>query len=128
MPLTRRARTSLLALLTLPLLVRPALVNRYPLLFPHTLDYIADVQNITVLVSLLAIFALLPQSARRRDSRLLGFTTILFTAILLNAVVTGVLSGIDTRYQARIVWLIPFPRLSASARPRASPSSFRPVE
>jgi hypothetical protein len=42
MPFIRRASTSLLTLLTLPLLVWPALVNRYPLLFPDTLDYLAE--------------------------------------------------------------------------------------
>src|SRR5580698_8632402 len=42
MPLIRRASTSLFALLTLPLLVWPALINRYPLLFPDTLDYLAE--------------------------------------------------------------------------------------
>lgn len=66
------------------------------------------VQNSMVLASLLAIFALLPQSIRRRNSRLLGLTTILFAAVILNAIVTGVLSAVDPRYQARVVWLIPF--------------------
>ncbi len=42
MPLIRRASTSLFALLTLLLLVWPALINRYPLLFPDTLDYLAE--------------------------------------------------------------------------------------
>jgi hypothetical protein len=64
-------------------------------------------QNLTVLASLLATLALLPQTIRRRNTNLLGLTTILFTAVLLNAILTGVLSEVDSRYQARIVWLIP---------------------
>src|ERR1700749_2876607 len=42
MSLIRRASTSLFALLTLLLLVWPALINRYPLLFPDTLEYLAE--------------------------------------------------------------------------------------
>ena len=64
-------------------------------------------QNITVAVSLLAILALLPQAVRHRDTCLLGLTTILVTAVVLNAVLTGALSEVDSRYQARIIWLLP---------------------
>jgi hypothetical protein len=64
-------------------------------------------QNLTVLTSLLATLVLLPQTVRRRDTRILGLTTILVAAIILNATLTGVLSEVDSRYQARIVWLLP---------------------
>lgn len=66
------------------------------------------VQNVTVLASLLAALAFLPQTIRHRDTRLLGLATTLFAAVILNAILTGVLSEVDSRYQARIVWLIPF--------------------
>jgi hypothetical protein len=64
-------------------------------------------QNLTVLASLLATLALLPQTISRRNTRLLGLVTIILTAVILNAILTGVLSEVDSRYQARIVWLIP---------------------
>ena len=64
-------------------------------------------QNLTVLASLAALFVFLPQAIRRRDTPILGLTGITLTAVVLNAIVTGVLSEVDSRYQARIVWLVP---------------------
>lgn len=64
-------------------------------------------QNLAVLASLLATLTFLPSTIRRRNTRLLGLTAITLTAVILNAIVTGVLSEVDSRYQARIVWLIP---------------------
>jgi hypothetical protein len=64
-------------------------------------------QNFTVLASLVIILAWLPQMIRRRNTRLLGLAFITVAAVVLNAIVTGALSEVDSRYQARIVWLIP---------------------
>lgn len=79
-------------------------------------------QNITVLASILIILALLPQIIRLRNTRLLGLTFVTFTTILLNAIITGTISEVDSRYQARIVWLIPlFASLLLLARIRTAP-------
>jgi hypothetical protein len=65
-------------------------------------------QNSTVLISLAVLIALFPPLVRRRSSRLLGLAALIITAVLANAAVTGALSEVDSRYQARVVWLIPF--------------------
>lgn len=68
------------------------------------------VQIVTVIVSLVLIAFMLPRTLRRsgiyRD-RLLALTGIIFFVVLGNAFISGVLSAVDSRYQARIVWLIP---------------------
>jgi hypothetical protein len=68
------------------------------------------VQNVTVVASLVFIVFALPRTLRRsgiyRD-RLLAFTGVIFFVVLGNAFISGVLSAVDSRYQARIVWLIP---------------------
>ena len=48
------------------------------------------------------------------DQRLGPVLALLFAAVLLNAAVTGVLSGPFARYQARIAWLPPFAALLAT--------------
>jgi hypothetical protein len=68
------------------------------------------VQLMTVIASLLIILASLPGAIRRRGvhrDRLLALTGVVVAAVLSNAFICGVLSGVDPRYQARVIWLIP---------------------
>ena len=39
--------------------------------------------------------------------RLVGFTAVVFAVVITNAIVTGALSAVVHRYQARVVWLVP---------------------
>jgi len=68
------------------------------------------VQNVTVVASLVFIAFALPRTLRRtgiyRD-RLLALSGVIFFVVPGNAFISGVLSAVDSRYQARIVWLIP---------------------
>ena len=68
------------------------------------------VQEIAVITSLLLIVFELPVMLRRRTvrrNRLLALTGVIFFVVLANAFISGVLSVVDSRYQARIIWLIP---------------------
>jgi len=44
---------------------------------------------------------------RRRELRLLGLTAVVVCVVLVNPVVTAVLSSLDSRYQSRVIWLVP---------------------
>jgi hypothetical protein len=68
------------------------------------------VQGITVIAALLVIAAALPRTLRRAGThrdRLLALTAVVLFVVAANAAVSGVLSAVDSRYQARIVWLLP---------------------
>jgi len=68
------------------------------------------VQNVAVVASLALIAFMLPRALRRTGiyrNRLLALTGIIFFVVLANAFISGALSAVDSRYQARIVWLIP---------------------
>lgn len=69
--------------------------------------FFTDVQVCAVIASTLAIFVCVPLLWRRRRWRVLGLTTVLVPVVLANAFLTAVLSEVDTRYQARVIWLIP---------------------
>jgi len=66
----------------------------------------------TVVISLPAILIAL---ALRRNTRLLTLTLLILPAVAANAALTGILSDLDGRYQARVVWLIPLLALLAIA-------------
>jgi hypothetical protein len=65
-----------------------------------------SIQRWAVFASALALTILLPLASRRQP-RLLALAVVLIPAIVANALVTGVLSTVDCRYQARVIWLIP---------------------
>jgi hypothetical protein len=44
---------------------------------------------------------------RHRSGRVTGLTTIIVMAVVANAAVTGILSNVEDRYQARVIWLVP---------------------
>lgn len=73
------------------------------------------IQEVTVGVAILALLAILIWPPLRR--LLAGEQTYMLTLVVLgvvaNAVICGALSGPHARYQARVIWLIPFAVLSA---------------
>jgi hypothetical protein len=70
-------------------------------------DFFSSVQGWTVIASLAAIAAFIPYLWRRRPARILGICLIIFSTVIMNAFVTGVLSAVEPRYQSRVIWLLP---------------------
>ncbi|MGA1983924.1 MAG: hypothetical protein ABSG84_15840 [Acidobacteriaceae bacterium] len=70
-------------------------------------DFFTAVQQWVVLASALAIVVCVPLLWRRRRWRVLGLVTVLVPAVIANAFLTAVFSEVDSRYQSRVVWLIP---------------------
>jgi len=71
------------------------------------LNFFSSVQEWTVIASLIVIAAFIPYVWRRRTARILGIGVIIISTVIANALVTGVLSGVETRYQSRVIWLFP---------------------
>jgi hypothetical protein len=71
------------------------------------LEFFSSIQKWTVIVSLIVIAAFIPYSWRYRAARILGLSAIIISSVLMNALVTGILSGVETRYQSRVIWLLP---------------------
>ncbi len=69
------------------------------------LKFAPDVGVALAVVLLLPVMLLWAIRARRR--KLLGLAGLVVATILLNAAITGDLSGPDDRYQSRILWLLP---------------------
>ena len=69
-----------------------------------------------VVVGAIACLTVAAAATRRRDWMILQFMGVVATGILANAFVCGALSSGDGRYQARIVWLIPFAAIVGAAR------------
>jgi hypothetical protein len=61
---------------------------------------------IVIPAAVLAV-VLLPWIWLRRRHRLLGLAVVVLPALVANALVTAVLSSSDSRYQARVIWLLP---------------------
>ena len=74
------------------------------------LDFFSELQFWVVAASLgvLALGAMTPLMRREPSGRLLGLSVVILPAIVANAVVTGAFSGVEERYQSRVVWLLPF--------------------
>jgi hypothetical protein len=71
------------------------------------LDLFTEIQWWTIVASLAAIALLIPFLWRRHSPRLAGLTLVVAATVAANAVVTGVLSVVDDRYQCRVIWLVP---------------------
>ena len=71
-------------------------------------DFLSMIQNWTVVLSLALILVFGILLWRRWTFRLAGLSLVIISAVLANALVTGVLSTVEDRYQSRVVWLIPF--------------------
>jgi hypothetical protein len=64
------------------------------------------VQGAAVLLSLGLIAWLLPGAWGGGDARLAGLAVVVLFAVVCNAFVTGVLSGISARYEGRVMWMV----------------------
>jgi hypothetical protein len=65
------------------------------------------VQQWVVAASVLGIVVGVPVLWRRQRWRALGLVAIVVPAVIANAFVTAVLSEVDSRYQSRVIWLVP---------------------
>jgi hypothetical protein len=72
------------------------------------LDEITEFQMWVIAASALIAVAFVPWLWRTRPTRLLGLTLIIVAIELANAAVTSTLSMVEDRFQARIIWLVPF--------------------
>ena len=70
-------------------------------------EFFSTVQNWTVLASALGILLAIPGLWRRGRSEILGLVAIVVPVVIANALLTAVLSESDSRYQARLIWLVP---------------------
>ena len=70
-------------------------------------DFFSDLAEWTVGISFLVVICTIPLLWRWRARHLLGMVFVVLPVLVLNAIFTGALSGIDARYQARVVWLVP---------------------
>ena len=71
-------------------------------------DFSTSAQNSTLIVSVVLIGVFAPLVWRRRHSRLIGLSAVVVFVTLANALVTGVLSNVEARYESRVIWLLPF--------------------
>jgi hypothetical protein len=86
-------------------------------------EFFTRVQNWVVGLGVVVVLGLLPWTWRER--KLMGLVVVVGFVLVANAVVTGVLSGSDARYQSRVVWMVVVVAGVAVARAwerRASPS------
>lgn len=70
-------------------------------------DFFTRVQLWVVSASALGILCTVPFLLWLRRGRILGLAAIIVPVVLANAFITAVLSEVDSRYQSRVIWLIP---------------------
>jgi len=70
-------------------------------------DLFSSIQAWTVVASLALIAAFVPWSWRRRPARPIGLAVIVVSTVIGNAFVTGAMSMVEERFEARIIWLLP---------------------
>jgi hypothetical protein len=83
--------------------------------------FFTAIQNWVVAASALALAILLPFLWLRQRWQVLGLIAIVVPTVFANAIVTAVLSESDSRYQSRLIWLIPLTAALASAAVRKQP-------
>jgi hypothetical protein len=71
------------------------------------LDQLSDIQWWTIIASLAAIAVMIPFLWRHHSPRLVALGLVIAASVVANAMVTGVLSVVDDRYQCRVIWLVP---------------------
>lgn len=72
------------------------------------LEFFTSLQKWIAVVSLVGIAGLAPFLWRQRSARLAGLSVVIVSTVLANALVTGPLSMVEDRFQARVVWLVSF--------------------
>jgi len=71
------------------------------------LDALTALQFKTIFASLAMIAVFVPLLWRRHAKSLPGLALVVFSTVVLNALLTGALSIVDERYQCRVIWMIP---------------------
>ncbi len=71
-------------------------------------DFFTSVQEWTVVASLVVLALFIPYLWKRRPIKIMGLGGVIVFTLVVNAFVTGVLSGVEERYQNRVMWLLPF--------------------
>ncbi len=72
-------------------------------------ELFASIQDWAVVASLVVILVGFWTRGRRHrwSRRLVGLAAVVAFVVVANAAVTGVLSNVEDRYQARVIWLVP---------------------
>ncbi len=70
-------------------------------------EFFSLVQDCAVIVSLILIGLWAIFGRRLRSRRLAGLSVVVTYVVLVNAAVTGNISNVEDRYQARVIWLVP---------------------
>jgi hypothetical protein len=70
-------------------------------------NFFTTLQRWPVYASVIIIVAFLPWLWRRRETQLLGFLAVILPMLIANAFITAVASEVDSRFQARVIWLLP---------------------
>jgi hypothetical protein len=70
-------------------------------------EFSSAAQTWAVVASVVFIVVIAAFRLRHLPRRLLGLTVIVVSMVIANALVTGVLSDVEDRYQSRVVWLLP---------------------
>ena len=93
----------------------PQVIPSAAVAYPRTLqarsvvpsEFFTNLQRWVVYACGFALAAMLTWLRRHGRSGLLGLVAIVVPTLLANAFVTAVLSSSDSRYQARVIWMIP---------------------
>lgn len=72
------------------------------------LEFFTSVQRWTTLASVVVIGALTPFAWRSKSARIVGLMVVIASTVIANALVTGPLSLVEDRFQARVIWLVSF--------------------
>jgi len=69
--------------------------------------FFTQLQRWPVYAAILILAASLPWLWRTRQTRFQGFLIVIIPTLVANAFITAVASEVDSRFQARVVWLLP---------------------
>jgi len=70
-------------------------------------NFFTELQRWPVFLAVLVLVVLLPGIVRRSEWPFAGFCVVLVPVLIANAFVVATLSEVDSRYQARVIWLLP---------------------
>ena len=93
----------------------PSAIRSAAVAYPRTLqarsivpsEVFTTLQRWVVYACILTLAAMSPWLRRHRRYRLRGLVAIIVPTLLANAFLTAVFSSSDSRYQARVIWVIP---------------------
>ena len=85
--------------------------------------FFSIIEYCVVIGSMLGIATLLPWLWRCRPARLLGLGVVIISTLALNAFFTGELFMLESRFQGRVIWLVPLLAAMCALNWRASRSA-----